>query len=124
MIRPVQLGDAEQIADLYNYYIANTSITFEEEQVSPGEMKKRIAEYTEYYPWIVCAEGNKIIGYAYAARWRLRSAYRHSVEVTVYIDKDHHRKVGHFEDIGKKFGRWIDVGYWEYKFQAGGALFQ
>jgi phosphinothricin acetyltransferase len=40
---------------------------------------------TETLPWLVCEEEGRLIGYAYASQWRERSAYRHSVEATVYL---------------------------------------
>jgi phosphinothricin acetyltransferase len=92
MIRSVRPGDAERIAELYNYYVLNTPITFEEEKLSRDEMKRRIVEYTARYPWIVYEQENEILGYAYAAKWRPRPAYRHSAEAIVYVDKDQHRK--------------------------------
>ena len=42
MIRTVQLNDAEEICDIYNYYVMNTAISFEEAAVSVEEMKGRI----------------------------------------------------------------------------------
>ncbi len=88
MIRPVTLADAQAINSIYNYYIENTAITFEEETLDSSEMKKRILEYTEDYPWLVYEENGGIVAYCYAAKWRTRSAYRYSVETSVYVDKD------------------------------------
>ena len=161
MIRPAGLGDAEQIVRIYNYYIENTVITFEEEKISTDEMRGRIEEYTRDYPWFVYEKDHEVIGYAYAAKWRSRSAYRYSAETTVYVDKDFcgkgtgtalyeklieecakrglhalmagitmpnkksqrlhekigFKKIGHFQETGRKFDKWLDVGYWEYIFK-------
>ncbi|KZY72856.1 phosphinothricin acetyltransferase, partial [Oleiphilus sp. HI0065] len=38
-------------------------------------------------PWLVAEIDGRVIGYAYAAPWRERSAYRHSVEVSVYLEQ-------------------------------------
>ena len=92
MIRPVTLADAPQIATLYNEYIVNTTITFEEEPVSSADIEHRIADYTTSYPWLVCEEDGVLRGYCYATRWRLRSAYRHSAETTVYVRREDHGK--------------------------------
>lgn len=85
MIRAATSADAQQVCEIYNHYIANTVITFEEEAVSPEVMAARIESYTKIYPWLVCEVDGEILGYAYATRWRERAAYRHSVEVTVYV---------------------------------------
>lgn len=84
-IRHAISADANQICEIYNHYIANTVITFEEEFISPEAMAARIESYTKIYPWLVCEVDNKIVGYAYATKWRERAAYRHSVEITVYV---------------------------------------
>jgi len=85
MIRRAVPGDAGQISGLYNYYIENTTITFEEEPVSSFEMEKRIRSITEKLPWFVFCKGEELTGYAYASPWRVRPAYRYSVETTVYV---------------------------------------
>src|SRR4029450_10891594 len=108
-------------------------------------------------PCLVAESGAGVVGYAYATKWKARSAYRFSVETTVYLaaglgrrglgsrlyeelfrvlkEKGVHaaiggialpndasvalhekfgmRKVAHFEQVGFKFGKWVDVAYWE-----------
>ncbi len=91
-IRPAKIDDALSISQIYNYYVENTVVTFEEEPVSKGEMEKRIKDvYASSLPWLVAEENNEIYGYAYATKWKARAAYRYSVEVTVYL---HHKFIG------------------------------
>ena len=85
-IRAASLADAEQIARIYNYYVANTVITFEEHPVATGEMSDRITEIQGHgFPWLVAEADGQVVGYSYASRWKSRSAYRHSVETTIYL---------------------------------------
>lgn len=156
-IRPITENDAEQAAHIYNYYVLNSTVTFEEVPVPVEEMRERISSVTEKYPWLVCIAGDKIIGYAYAGAWKARAAYRFSVETSVYLqeglsgkgigsalytellrklraqklhsiiggmalpnkecialhEKFGFEKVAHFKEVGFKFGRWIDVAYYE-----------
>lgn len=84
-IRQVKIEDAAQVAEIYNYYIQNTHHTFETEPLGVDEMQKRIGEITEKYPYLVAEEDGEIIGYACAARFRLRQAYEYSVEVSIYV---------------------------------------
>ena len=87
MIRPASSADVEAIARIYNYYILNTVITFEEQAISPQTIAERIHEISaESLPWLVVESSSKILGFAYASMWKDRSAYRYSVESTVYID--------------------------------------
>lgn len=158
LIRSAALGDAADIAPIYNHYVVNTCITFETTAVSPSEMERRIAETSSAnLPWLVAQASHGVVGYAYASSWKGRCAYRFSVESTIYVDPGHlHRglgkrlygalvdeirklsmhaviggialpnepsirlherlgfkKVAHFEQVGYKQDRWIDVGYWQ-----------
>ncbi len=87
MIRTANEKDAKAIADIYNYYIDNSIITFETEHVSTEEMANRIEEsLIQNLPYLVIEEKSKVVGYAYASKWKGRCAYRYSVESTVYLD--------------------------------------
>ena len=88
MIRNATIEDAGALCDIYNHYVLNTTITFEEKPVSLDEMRGRIAEVTASLPWYVWEEDGNVIGYAYASRWKSRSAYRFSVESSVYLHAD------------------------------------
>ncbi|MFD1292797.1 GNAT family N-acetyltransferase [Lutibacter holmesii] len=85
MIRSVQIKDAQAIADIYNYYILHSIVTFEEEVIDAKEIEKRILAVTAKFSWIVYEENGEIIGYAYGSEWRSRFSYRHTVESTVYL---------------------------------------
>jgi L-amino acid N-acyltransferase YncA len=86
MIRDCIPADANKIAAIYNHYVANTVVSFEEEPISPQTMAQRIDAITPNYPWLVYLEQEKILGYAYASAWKTRHAYRHSVETSIYMD--------------------------------------
>jgi L-amino acid N-acyltransferase YncA len=86
MIRLVKETDAAHIARIYNHYILNTLITFEEQPVTPEEIVARIKGITTEYPWLVYEEDGRVVGYAYATRWKERSAYRRTVEAAIYLD--------------------------------------
>lgn len=157
-IRDAITDDARAIAAIYNPYIANTTISFEEQPVTDAEMARRIAEVQGAgLPWLVIEQDGAMLGYAYATKWRVRHAYRFSVESSVYLapqaagqgvgtrlytallerlrdagchlviggialpnaasvalhEKLGYEKVAHFREVGFKFDRWLDVGYWQ-----------
>jgi L-amino acid N-acyltransferase YncA len=157
MIRTATTADAAAIADIYNHYVRETVITFEETPVSTDEMARRMVEIAARYPWLAYEYDGAVVGWAYATEWKGRSAYRFSVETTVYL-ADSHRgrgtgtalyeallaqlkarklhtaigvialpnpssvalheklgfaKIGHVAEVGRKFDRWVDVGYWQ-----------
>lgn len=157
-IRNARRQDAQAIADIYNHYVKTSIMTFEEEPLTSQDMGPRIeAVQCASLPWFIAEAGQHILGYAYATPWKARSAYRFSVETSVYMDFAHTgrgtgsllygrllaalqngrthvaiagislpneasialhvkfgvRKVAHFPEVGFKFDRWIDVGYWQ-----------
>lgn len=86
MIRAATELDAQAIADIYNHYIQNTVITFEELPVSQNDIIERIQKVNgSNLPWLVAVDHGIVIGYAYAGKWNVRSAYRHTVETAVYL---------------------------------------
>jgi len=158
IVRDAEIEDGKQIAEIYNFYVQNTHHSFEIEPVSCEEMQRRISEISENYPFLVAEENEaEISAYAFASCYKPRSAYKNSVEVSVYVKNNlkqkgigtklHERlfkelkamnvhaiiagislpneasvklhekfgmqKVAHFREVGYKFGKWIDVGYWE-----------
>ena len=92
MIRNASASDAKQICDIYNYYVINSTVTFEEELISTKEMSDRIDKVHSRLPWLVYEKENEVIGYAYATEWRSRIAYRYSAETTVYLKPGMHGK--------------------------------
>lgn len=85
MIRDALARDAAQLAEIYNYYVKHTTVTFEEEPVSAEEMRSRVEEVQQKYPLLVIEQQGTVVGYAYAGAWKSRCAYRYSVEVSVYL---------------------------------------
>ncbi len=90
MIRTVTEDDAAELCDIYNYYIENTFISFEEKLISIDQMQDRINKLlADGFPWLVyeteVSEIKKVVGYAYASTWKTRSAYRFTLESTAYI---------------------------------------
>ena len=88
-IRDASVEDAESIASIYNHFVLTTSISFEEAEVPVIEMAGRIADLqASGLPWIVAQQDGVVAGYAYATKWRVRHAYRFSVETSVYLAPD------------------------------------
>ena len=157
MIRNCTPQDAEAVCEIYNHYVRETVVTFEEIPVTVSDMAQRITEVTARLPWLLWESEAGVLGYAYATPWKVRAAYRHSVESSIYLARDatgrgigrelyaaliaklraqglhcviggaalpnpasvalHEKlgfaKVAEFRQVGFKFGRWIDVAYWE-----------
>ena len=87
MIRNAIISDAASICNIYNPYILNSTISFETEPVTEKDMADRIVNNGKL-PWLVHEENERILGYAYACKWRVRQSYRYSVESAVYLDSE------------------------------------
>lgn len=97
ILRGADVADAAAIAAIYAPYVTGSDISFETEAPTPPTMAERIAaRRAEELPWIVAEDAaGRVMGYAYAARYHPRHAYRFTVEPTVYVDgKAHGRGVG------------------------------
>ena len=157
MIREACTSDSAAIVAIYNHYICNSLATFEEHEIDSTDMAARIEKTTRAgLPWLVAEVDGGICGYAYAGVWNSRTAYKHTVEVTIYIaessgskgfgtllyevlftrlkelnmhcviagitlpnpasvaihEKFGMQKAGQLNEVGFKFGKWLDVGYW------------
>ena len=89
MIRNVSLRDAKAIVDIYNEYVVNSVATFETEPLRVEEMEGRIAGISASYPYLVYVDQDEVVGYCYAHTWKERSAYRYTLETTVYLSPGH-----------------------------------
>ena len=160
MIRNVQIVDAQELLDIYNYYVVNTVITFDLEALSLDAFKEKITTVSADYPFIVYEENSEILGYAYGSKFRPKPAYNNTVESTVYLkhgaqgkqigsklynellfllkqknvhvvlgvltlpneasvklhEKFGFKEVAHLKEVGLKFGKWQDVGFWQLTF--------
>lgn len=87
MIRGVLDKDVTSIVEIYNHYIFNTAVTFETEIICSEDIHGRIAKVqSDNLPWLIAEDDmGKVIGYAYANKWRERFTYKISVEITVYL---------------------------------------
>jgi L-amino acid N-acyltransferase YncA len=86
IIRSATLDDAPALAAIYGDACLHGVGTFEEVPPSPEEMAQRMtAVQARGLPYMVAEEDGVVLGLAYAAPFRLRAAYRYTVEDSVYI---------------------------------------
>ena len=84
--------DAAALQAIYAPYVRQTVISFELEPPDVNEMRGRIHKTLTLFPWLVCEDDGRILGYAYASKHRERSAYQWSVDVSVYVTQGVHRR--------------------------------
>lgn len=74
---------------LYAWYVLHATCSFEEEPPDVAEMQGRLdALCREGLPWLVALRNGQVVGYAYAGRYRARSAYRGTLEYSIYVAHD------------------------------------
>jgi len=87
-VRRAEEGDAAAITAIYNHYVEGSIATFEETPVTAVEIVRRMN--TTRTGWWVAEREGQLLGYAYADDFKSRSAYRYSLEVSVYLHHDSH----------------------------------
>lgn len=156
-IRPLEPQDIPACLEIYNEYIKNTTITFEETLLSPDAFAARVQRIRSSYPYLVAEEDGTVIGYAYLDAYNERSAYRYTADLSIYLAhdclsrgvgtkllaaveeagrqmglhslvaiiteenerslrfhaKNGYREVGRLYKSGLKFGRWLDVAFYQ-----------
>lgn len=86
-IRDAVARDIPYMLEIYNHYVANSTVTFDEDPLTLKEMRKRFAHVAELgYPWIVAVSPRDVLlGYAYVTPWKPKAAYRFTVENSIYL---------------------------------------
>jgi len=87
LIRDAKADDIPQIAAIYAHHVLHGTGTFEEEPPPEAEMAQRLAKVQgQGWAWLVAeADDGSLLGYAYFAQFRDRSAYRHTAENAIYV---------------------------------------
>lgn len=156
-VRLATAADLPRINEIYNHYVLHSTCTYQEEPESAAGRAQWFARHGERYPVTVAEMDGQVVGWGSLSPYHVRSAYRHTVENSVYVHAAWHgrgigarlladliaraealgyraviavidsaqpasaslhtrhgfEKVGHFREIGRKFGRWLDVTYYE-----------
>jgi L-amino acid N-acyltransferase YncA len=92
-VRQATESDIPRITEIYAHHVLQGVASFEEIPPTADDMLQRMRDITNRrLPYLVAEQGNIVLGYAYAAPYKLRSAYRFTVENSIYIDASHHRR--------------------------------
>jgi len=154
-VRLATVDDLEAISDIYNYYVLNSTCTYQLETEALEDRRRWFNVRTSVHPVVVAESDGKIVGWGSLSPWNPRAGYAKTVEFSVYVRHDCHRmglgrlivvdlidrakKLGHhvvlggasadqtasialqeslgfervarLKQVGRKFGRWLDVVY-------------
>jgi phosphinothricin acetyltransferase len=85
-IRPVESGDIDAVQRIYAHHVLNGLASFEEVPPDATELSRRWRAIVDAgLPYLCATSGGAILGFAYAGPYRARSAYRFTVEDSVYV---------------------------------------
>lgn len=86
-VRQATERDIPDMREIYNYYVANSTVTFDEDAQTLKEMREKFRHVAQFgYPWLVAVSPRGVIlGYAYVTPWKQKAAYRFTVEDSIYL---------------------------------------
>jgi L-amino acid N-acyltransferase YncA len=92
-IRPAKITDILAITRIYAHAVEHGTASFELTPPDEAEMARRFNDLTgKGFPYLVAEVDGRLAGYAYAGPYRMRPAYRFTVENSVYIAPDMQRR--------------------------------
>ncbi len=157
LIRDATSADAEGINAILNYYVENSTATFITEPQTLEDRLSWLKAHGTSHPAVVAEEQGRVVAWGALSSFRARAAYKHTVELSVYVHHEFHRhglgravvtellfrarkaghhvvvggccsesvasialleafgfsRVGQFHQVGRKFGRWLDVVFYQ-----------
>ncbi|WP_022888395.1 GNAT family N-acetyltransferase [Agromyces italicus] len=86
-IRDATATDLPSVREIYNYYVANSTVTFDEDAMTLAEWRAKFAQLTEFgMPFLVAeSPSGQLLGYALVTPWKPKRAYRFTVENSIYL---------------------------------------
>lgn len=91
-IEDVDVKNAAKLLRIYTYYVQNTAVTFEYDVPALPQFQNRMERIKKQCPYLVIKQKGRILGFAYAGAFVVRTAYGWSCEVTVYLDRKAQKK--------------------------------
>jgi len=93
LLRPAVERDAAALQSIYAHHVLHGLASFEEAPPDTGEMRARLADVrSRHLPYFVAEDGGEVVGFGYAAPYRLRSAYRYALEDSIYVREGSQRR--------------------------------
>jgi L-amino acid N-acyltransferase len=91
-IRPATKSDLAAINDIYNHYVLHSTCTYQEEPEPLAGREQWLHHHGERHPVIVAVQNGTVVGWGSLSAYHARSAFRFTVENSIYVHPAHHRK--------------------------------
>jgi phosphinothricin acetyltransferase len=92
VLRAATPADLPAINAIYNYYVVHSTCTFQIEPETEAARRTWFARHAAAHPVIVAVAGAEVIGWGALSRFYTREAFQHTVENSVYVRQDCHRR--------------------------------
>lgn len=156
-LKPINENNLDCVKEVYDYYILNSTATFHTEPVTIDEIKTFLPVEIKKYPSFLVCYNDEVCGYCFINRYKARSAYDRTAEITIYLqpeflgkgigkevlvrmekiaiengiavlialitsentdsiktfEKLGYEKCAHLKQVGEKFGRILDVVFYQ-----------
>ncbi|CAN5611253.1 GNAT family N-acetyltransferase [soil metagenome] len=86
-IRDAVAADLPSVREIYNHYVMNSTVTFDETPMTLAELRRKFTKIGEKKMPFIVAENpaGQLLGYAYVYPWKEKAAYRYTVENSIYL---------------------------------------
>ena len=84
-IRDARRSDVPAMLAIYAPFVEHTAVSFEYDVPTEAEFARRLEEHQAAFPWLVCEENGRVMGYAFAGRAFERAAYGWNAEISCYL---------------------------------------
>src|SRR5215469_4259817 len=91
IIRSATESDLVAINDIYNHYVLHSICTYQEEPELLDSRRQWFQHHGPKHPIIVAETDGRVVGWGSLSAFHERSAYRHTVEISVYVHHQYHR---------------------------------
>lgn len=88
MIRQFKPSDLNPMREIYNHYVENTLVTFDEVALNEQEFADKLNPVIHKYPCFVYEKEGQVLGFSYATEWKENPAYRFTVSTAIYLDPE------------------------------------
>lgn len=116
LIRPARVEDLDAINAIYNHFVLHSTCTYQEQPSTAAERAAWFAAHGPDYPITVAERDSVVVGWGSLSKFHPRSAYRRTVENSVYVRHDLHRQgvgsalLGDLIDRGRAVGHHSIIG--------------
>jgi L-amino acid N-acyltransferase len=87
-LRPAVESDLSGINEIYNYYVRNSTCTYQEQPETLNDRHAWFLNHGQGYPVIVAEYHGAVVGWGSISRYHQRTAYRYTVENSIYVRND------------------------------------